>query len=356
MATTASAKTSNVHITRMETLVTPTDLIQKIPASPVVEERIVRGRDEIHRILNGEDSRFMAVVGPCSIHDEKAALEYASRLAELEERVRDRVMIIMRVYFEKPRTTVGWKGLVYDPNMDDSFDIASGLERARALLLKVGEMGLNTGTEFLDPIVPQYLADLVTWATIGARTTESQTHRQMASGLSMPVGFKNGTDGDPDVAINAMLSAQSPHGFLGIDSAGRACVVQTDGNPDGHLVLRGGDDGPNYGIDSIKDAQDQLRNASLRSQLMVDCSHGNSNKDHTLVGHVWKDILAQRAGGNPGIIGGMIESHLNSGNQKLNGGLDGLKYGVSVTDKCVGWQETTELLLWAYESLGKSSA
>ncbi len=351
MATTGTKRTTNVHIARMTPLITPAQLMDQLPATPSVEESVLEGRRHLRRILDGEDQRFVAVVGPCSIHEESAAIEYAARLGQLSERVKDRLLVIMRVYFEKPRTTVGWKGLIYDPHLDDSFDMGVGLQKARKLLLKVAAMGLHTGTEFLDPIVPQYLADLVAWATIGARTTESQTHRQMASGLSMPVGFKNGTDGNTAVAINAMLSAQSQHGFLGVDMDGKACVVQTTGNPDGHLVLRGGDQGPNYGKSAIAGAQKQLESAGLRPRLIVDCSHGNSNKDHKRVAQAWRDVVEQRAEGNADIIGCMMESHLFPGNQKLNGGLSSLKYGVSITDSCVGWEETEALLNWAYDRL-----
>ncbi len=241
--------TRDVRVRSTEPLMTPIQLVERLPISPKAEDTVLEGRKQIQRILRGEEQRLLMVVGPCSIHDEKAALEYAERLLRLSESVSDRMLVAMRVYFEKPRTTLGWKGLVYDPDLDDSFDIASGLHRARSLLLRIAEMGLHAGTEFLDPIVPQYLADLVVWATIGARTAGSQTHRQMASGLSMPVGFKNGTDGSTQVAVDALVAARSMHGFLGIDHQGRTCIVHTTGNSDGHLVLRGGTNGPNYGAD-----------------------------------------------------------------------------------------------------------
>lgn len=302
-------------------------------------------------MLRGDDPRFMVITGPCSIHDEVAGIEYAERLRELQDELGDRILIVMRVYFEKPRTTVGWKGMIYDPYLNDSFDIGEGLRRARRLLLKVGEMGIYTATEFLDPIVPQYLAGLVSWAAIGARTTESQTHRQMASGLSMPVGFKNGTDGDAQIAVDAMISAQSAHAFLGIDHFGQTCIVHTNGNPYGHLVLRGGRSGPNFGADAISAAQAQLNKAGVSSQLLVDCSHGNSNKDHTLQNIALNSIIEQRVAGNADIIGCMLESNLNAGSQSINGSLEDLEYGVSVTDACIGWDETEELLRDAYAKL-----
>ena len=301
------SSTRDVNVESTEALISPIDLVNRFPISEAVENTVLSGREQVRKILDGEDSRLMMVVGPCSIHDEKAALDYAGRVHEIAQQLSDRLLIVMRVYFEKPRTTVGWKGLIYDPHLNGSFDIGEGLLRARSLLLRVGEMGVYTGTEFLDPIVPQYLGGLMTWATIGARTTESQTHRQMASGLSMPVGFKNGTDGNAQVAVDAMLSARSPHGFLGLDHEGRTAIVRTRGNPDGHLVLRGGSGGPNFGERAIAEAQAQLQKAGVRSQLLVDCSHGNSNKDHTLQAKAFREVVNQRASGNSQIIGCMVE-------------------------------------------------
>jgi len=341
--------TRDVHIESMTPLIAPIELVNELPIDPDVENTVLMGRKQVKKVLNAEDRRLMIVVGPCSIHDEEAALDYCTRLSLLSQNLSDRLLIIMRVYFEKPRTTVGWKGLIYDPNLNDTFDIEAGLKRARKLLLEIGSMGVYAGTEFLDPIVPQYLAGLVTWSTLGARTTESQTHRQMASGLSMPVGFKNGTDGNVQVAIDAMISAQSPHGFLGLDKEGRTAIVKTLGNPDGHLVLRGGTTGTNFHSESINQTKQQLNAADVRSQLLVDCSHGNSNKDHTKQSLAFKSVISQRISGNEDIIGCMIESHINPGNQKLGNDLDKLQYGVSVTDKCIGWEETKELLEWAYE-------
>ena len=338
----------DVNVVSANQLISPAELVSQIPLTPDAERTVLEGRERIRRVLSGEDGRMMMVVGPCSIHDEGAAVEYAGRLRELTAELDDRLLIVMRVYFEKPRTTVGWKGLIYDPRLNDTFDIDEGLRTARRLMRSIAEMGVYTGTEFLDPIVPQYLADLVCWSTIGARTTESQTHRQMASGLSMPVGFKNATDGSAQIAVDAMLSAKSAHAFLGIDHDGRTAVISTRGNPDGHLVLRGGRAGPNFGAESIAEALRLLGAADVRSELLVDCSHGNSDKDHRRQRIAFEDVVNQRVAGNDSIIGCMLESNLNPGSQKLNGGdLSTLEYGVSVTDACIGWDETESLLRWA---------
>ncbi len=342
----------DVNVVSTEQLISPVELVRQIPVSAAAEKAVLEGREQIRRILSGEDDRMMMVVGPCSIHDEKAAVDYASRILELRKDLEDRLLIVMRVYFEKPRTTVGWKGLIYDPHLDDTFDIDEGLRVARRLMHSIAEMGVYTGTEFLDPIVPQYLADLVCWATIGARTTESQTHRQMASGLSMPVGFKNGTDGNPQTAVDAMIAAESPHAFLGIDHFGQTSVIHTGGNPNGHMVLRGGRSGPNYAEEYVSEAQGMLGDAGVRTDLLVDCSHGNSNKDHNLQPVAFRDVVTQRASGNDHIIGCMLESNINPGAQKLTGSLDALQYGVSVTDACLGWDETAELLRWAGDRVG----
>lgn len=347
-----STVTKDVNIRSTAPLITPIELVTDLPAPPNVERVVADGRDQVRQVLNGADSRFMVVVGPCSIHDEPAAMEYAERLYECSRELTDRLLVVMRVYFEKPRTTTGWKGLIYDPHLDNSFDIEAGLRRARSLLVNLAELGIHAGTEFLDPIVPQYLADLVSWATIGARTTESQTHRQMASGLGMPVGFKNGTDGNIQVAIDAAVSAQSPHGFLGLDAEGRTAIIRTTGNPDGHLVLRGGKNGPNFNKAAVEQAQKQLREAGVSPQLLVDCSHGNSNKDHQNQSCALNDVVKQRMKGNKHIAGCMLESNLNPGNQRLDGDSSRLKYGVSITDACIGWDETEELLTWLYENAG----
>jgi 3-deoxy-7-phosphoheptulonate synthase len=345
------SKTMDVNVVRTDQLISPVELARQIPVSPAAERTVLEGREQIRRVLQREDDRMMMVVGPCSIHDEGQAVEYARKILDLRKHLEDRLLIVMRVYFEKPRTTVGWKGLIYDPNLDDTFDIDEGLRTARRLMHSIVEVGVYTGTEFLDPIVPQYLADLVCWSTIGARTTESQTHRQMASGLSMPVGFKNGTDGSAQIAVDAMISAKSDHAFLGIDSQGQTAVIHTKGNPDGHLVLRGGREGPNFGAQSIAEAHRMLSEAEVRSELLVDCSHGNSNKDHERQQIAFRDVVGQRVGGNDNIIGCMLESNLNPGAQKLNGGIDSLEYGVSITDACIGWDETEVLLRWAYDEV-----
>lgn len=347
--------TRDVHIESTEPLITPIDLVNKLPITPQIERTVISGRDQVRSILNGQDKRLMMIVGPCSIHNEEAALEYAQRLVDFSKKLSDRLLILMRVYFEKPRTTIGWKGYIYDPHLDGTLDIETGLHRARALLLKIGEIGMHAGTEFLDPVVPQYLAGLVTWSTIGARTTESQIHRQMASGLSMPVGFKNGTDGNAQIAVDAMVSARSPHGFLGLDHQGRTALIRTTGNPDGHIVLRGGNSGPNFGAVTIDQAQKQLKAAGVRSQLLVDCSHGNSSKDHTKQAKAFKDVVEQRVEGNTDIIGCMVESNLAPGKQDLGDDPSQLNYGVSITDACIGWKETEELLTWTHAKVGKAA-
>lgn len=314
---------------------------------------VVGGRQAVKRILSQQDDRLLLVLGPCSIHDPVSALDYARRLTALNQKVKDQFFLVMRVYFEKPRTTIGWKGLINDPHLDGSYDIEAGLRIGRKLLLDVNTLGLPAATEFLDPIVPQHLADLVTWAAIGARTTESQTHREMASGLSMPVGFKNGTDGSLQIAMDAMLSAQHPHHFLGIDQEGFAAVVRTTGNPDGHVVLRGGRTRTNFDAASIADAAVQLRKAGLPPVLMVDCSHANSGKLHTRQEEVWQNLISQRVEGCEPLIGVMIESHLHEGSQPLST-VSELKYGVSVTDACLNWETTERMILHGAERLRKT--
>ncbi|WLD14538.1 3-deoxy-7-phosphoheptulonate synthase [Planctellipticum variicoloris] len=313
---------------------------------------VVESRETVKNILAGRDRRLMVIVGPCSIHDQVAGLEYARKLRELAERVKSHMLVVMRVYFEKPRTTVGWKGLINDPHLNDTFDIGTGLRIARRILLEVANMGLPAATELLEPITPQYIADLISVAAIGARTTESPTHRQMASGLSMPVGYKNGTDGSLQVAIDAMLAAQHQHSFLGMDGDGKTCIINTKGNPWGFLILRGGRSGPNYDPALLTEATEKLNAAKLTPRLMVDCSHANSNKDYTRQRVVWNDCIEQRMAGNDHLIGLMLESNLFPGNQPLPADLSQLKYGVSVTDGCIGWDETEQLVLSAYERLG----
>ncbi len=334
----------NIRVRGVTRLITPTQIKEQLPMSAAQLDTVLRGREQVRSILRGEDDRLLVVVGPCSIHDPKAALEYAEKLAALSREVADKYFVVMRVYFEKPRTTVGWKGLINDPLMDDSCDMAHGIALARQILLDVAALGLPAGTEFLDPIIPQYIGDLITWSAIGARTTESQTHREMASGLSMPVGFKNGTDGSVQVAIDAMKSSMSPHSFLGIDQDGSTSIVKTSGNPDSHVVLRGGRIGTNYGPEHVATACETLRKNGLSPVVMVDCSHANSGKDPKKQPTVWKSILEQRASGRREIIGAMIESNLKLGAQPLGTDPAQLEYGVSITDACMSWEMTEEIL------------
>jgi len=338
---------SNVNVASQDLLPTPNEVQSRYPLSEGARRTVLAGREAVERILDGHDPRVMLVVGPCSIHDLKAAREYAARLKTLAQELSEAFCIIMRVYFEKPRTTVGWKGLINDPYMDDSFHIEQGLSMARELLLEIAEMGLPAGTEALDPISPQYLSDLIAWTAVGARTTESQTHREMASGLSTPVGFKNGTDGGLKVAINALQAASQPHSFLGIDQDGRCAVMRTRGNKYGHVVLRGGAK-PNYDSVSIALCEKELAAARLRQRLIVDCSHGNSNKDPALQELVLHDCINQIVDGNKSIVGFMIESNLEWGNQSIPEDRSKLKYGVSVTDACVDWKTTEKMLRDAY--------
>jgi 3-deoxy-7-phosphoheptulonate synthase len=348
----SSQPIQDVNVRETIPLIAPRYLKSEENISDAAMRTVLESREIVKRILSGEDDRLMVIVGPCSIHDSNAALEYARKLRAVAKQVADRLLVIMRVYFEKPRTIVGWKGLINDPHLNDTFDIGTGLRTARRLLLEVNTMGLPAATELLEPITPQYIADLITVTAIGARTTESPTHRQMASGLSMPVGFKNGTDGSLQVAIDAMQAARHQHSFLGIDSDGKTCIMNTKGNPWGFLVLRGGRSGPNYSSAALIDAAERLTAAKLPPRLMVDCSHANSNKDYRLQHVVWNDCLDQRRAGNENIVGLMLESNLKPGNQPLPEDLRSLTYGVSVTDGCIGWEETERLLLSAYEQLG----
>ncbi|MDH3452002.1 MAG: 3-deoxy-7-phosphoheptulonate synthase [Gammaproteobacteria bacterium] len=334
----------NVNVVKQELLPTPQQVKQDLPISPAAETTVVAGRNAVHNILDRRDHRILVVVGPCSIHDPQAAREYAGRLKKLADEVSDTLLLIMRVYFEKPRTTVGWKGLINDPFMDDSFHIEKGLYVARELLLEFAELGLPAATEALDPISVQYISDLLTWVAIGARTTESQTHREMASGLSMPAGFKNGTDGSLDVAINALQSVSHPHHFLGIDQQGKISVLRTRGNAYGHVILRGGGGRPNYDSVNVALCEQALEKADLATNIVVDCSHGNSNKDPALQTLVGENCVNQILEGNRSIIGLMLESNLNWGNQAIPQDLAELAYGVSVTDACIDWP-TTETAL-----------
>ncbi|RMG08192.1 MAG: 3-deoxy-7-phosphoheptulonate synthase [Cyanobacteria bacterium J055] len=348
-------KIFDTHIQRSQVLLTPEDIKAKLPLDEVSETTVCRFRKQIENILDGTDSRKFIVVGPCSIHDLTAALEYAKKLKKLADKVSDRLLLIMRVYFEKPRTTVGWKGLINDPDMDDSFHTEKGLLLARQILLQVTELGLPTATEALDPIVPQYISELIAWSAIGARTIESQTHREIASGLSMPVGLKNGTNGSIDVAINAMKAAREPHNFLGINSMGQVSIFTTTGNPYAHVILRGGGGKANYDAASVKAIEEQLIAENLPPRIVIDCSHGNSNKDHRRQGAVLADVVEQICQGNQSIVGMMLESNLYEGNQSIPSNLQDLKYGVSITDKCISWEETERIILEAYETLGKVS-
>jgi 3-deoxy-7-phosphoheptulonate synthase len=343
--------TQDLRVAATVRLEAPRALKNELPMTEASNRTVVAGRGAVQNILTHEDPRLLVVVGPCSIHDTRGALEYAERLARLRDELSDRLYIVMRVYFEKPRTTIGWKGLINDPHLDGSYDIETGLKVARRLLLDITELGLPTGTEFLDPIVPQYIADLVSWAAVGARTTESQTHREMASGLSMPVGFKNATDGSLQIALDALLAARTSHSFLGIDQEGITAIVRTTGNPFGHVVLRGGRARTNYDAQSIADAMAALQKAGEYPALMVDCSHANSAKQFARQEEVAQTVLAQRAAGNRALIGLMVESYLHEGNQPMPENPVDLKYGISVTDACVSWETTERILRYAYDQL-----
>ncbi len=330
----------DVNIVSQEILISPENLKNELPLSDIARTTVTEGRQTVRNILEGKDHRLMVVIGPCSIHDVKAAKDYAARLKTLSDEVADTLFIVMRVYFEKPRTTVGWKGLINDPHLDDSFKIEEGLHIGRQLLLDVAELGLPTATEALDPISPQYIQDLISWSAIGARTTESQTHREMASGLSSAVGFKNGTDGGLTVAINALESVANPHRFLGINNDGQVAITHTKGNPYAHVVLRGGNGKPNYDSVSIALCEQELEKAGVSTNIMVDCSHANSNKNHELQPLVMDNIANQILEGNNSIMGIMVESNIGAGNQKISSNLDDLQYGVSVTDACIDWPTT----------------
>jgi len=342
----------NVNISKVEALSTPESLRVAMPLSDLATENIISFRKQIKDIIWHRDKRLLAIVGPCSIHNAEQALDYAQRLAKLHQEVKNEILIVMRVYFEKPRTILGWKGLIYDPHLDDSFDILQGLQKARKLLLQINELGLPCATEMLDPLVPQFIADLVSWTAIGARTTESQTHRQMASGLSMPVGFKNSTNGDFTVAINAAKASQKPQSFLGVtQQEGKICIFHTNGNPDTHLILRGGNDGPNYSSEHVAMAEAVLEKAGLEKSIMIDCNHANSGKDPFKQIEVLEDIVRQKVTGNKSIMGFMIESHIHAGSQNIPKDLSQLKYGVSITDACIDWDNTEKMLKEAASQL-----
>lgn len=346
----ATTATDNLNVVGMDEMPTPDEVKARLPVDAAATATVLQGRRAVCDILDRRDPRLFIVVGPCSIHDPGAAIEYAKKLRALADEVGDTFLLIMRVYFEKPRTSAGWKGYINDPHMNDSFRIDEGMLRARELLIEFSRMGLPSGSEALDPLSPQYLADLISWYAIGARTTESQTHREMASGLSAPVGFKNGTDGDLDVAVNAMKSAANPHSFLGINQNGRTSIVRTRGNRYGHLVLRGGGR-PNYDTVSVRLAETALSKAKLATNIVVDCSHANSLKDHTLQPLVMTDCVHQIKEGNRSIVGLMLESNLAEGNQSIPEDLSKLRYGVSVTDACIAWDTTAEVIRRAHAAL-----
>lgn len=332
-------------------LPSPLSLIEEIPPTDEEAAFVAKSRRDISDIIFGNDDRLLLIVGPCSIHDRDAGREYGQKLATLADEVKDQIHIVMRVYFEKPRTTVGWKGLIMDPRLDGSSDIPEGLRRARTFLREIIDLGLPTATELLDPITPQYIADLISWSAVGARTTESQTHRQMASGLSMPLGFKNGTPGSLTPAINAIQAATQPQTFLGVSADGVASAVTTRGNPFCHIILRGGDQGPNYDEASVANAKKELESAKLIESIMIDASHANCGKDHKKMPDVFREIVRQKAAGNHTITGAMLESFLVAGNQPFPQPKDQLTYGQSITDKCIDWDTTVELITEAADTL-----
>ncbi|MCU4576810.1 3-deoxy-7-phosphoheptulonate synthase [Acinetobacter courvalinii] len=341
----------DVNIKSIQTLITPAELKADLPLSEAASQTVLQGRATVRNILDGNDKRLFVVIGPCSIHDPKAAHEYADRLKVLSEKVKDTLYLVMRVYFEKPRTTVGWKGLINDPDMNDSFNIEKGLHIGRGLLIDLNEKGLPCATEALDPNSPQYYQDLISWSAIGARTTESQTHREMSSGLSSPVGFKNGTDGGLTVATNAMQSVKHGHSFLGLNENGQVAIINTKGNPYAHVVLRGGNGKPNYDASSVAEAEAALAKAKVSNKIMIDTSHANSNKDPYLQPLVLKNITEQILDGNKSIVGIMVESHLKGGRQDIPENLSDLEYGKSVTDGCIDWETTEKALLEMHEAL-----
>ena len=347
--------TNDLRIVDVDALVSPDELKNEFPVTEESTATVLASRETIADIIKKRDKRLLAVVGPCSIHDPKAAIEYAGKLNELRREISERIYLIMRVYFEKPRTTTGWRGLITDPNLDGSYDIAQGLRTARSLLLEITSMGMPAGSEMLDPIVPQYIADVISWASIGARTTESQIHRELASGLSMPVGFKNGTDGSIQGALNALISSRSSHSFIGIDQGGRTCVLRTSGNDDSHVILRGGKRGPNYHSSNVIETEKLFEKHGLEPAIVVDCSHDNSGKkqtvQHSVLESVVESVAVQRRNGKDSIVGFMVESNLFEGNQRIPVDISRLRYGVSITDECVGWDETREILLRAFDEV-----
>ncbi len=339
--------TKDVHIIANQPLPSPEEIIQQYPTSEIAAQTVFNGRQTIKRMMRNADMRLLVIVGPCSIHDEKAAYEYAQRLKELQQKVKENFFLVMRVYFEKPRTVIGWRGLINDPDLDGSSDIIKGLHKARQILLALSEMEVPIASELLDPVVPQYISDLISWAAIGARTTESQIHREMASGLSMPVGFKNSTDGNLQIAIDAIQSSRFSHHFVGINVDGKMHIWKSSGNIWGHIILRGGRDEPNYHREKIEETAQRLEKAKLPPFVVVDCSHANSQKVYKKQVEVWNDLIQQTLDGNEALRGIMLESHLHEGNQKIPENLSQLKYGVSVTDPCINWETTERIILEA---------
>ncbi len=344
-------KTNNLRIVSVKPLISPEKLKTALPASDVCSKTVVETRSMIDDILNKKNPRLLAIVGPCSIHNSETALQYAEKLNLLRKRIESRILVVMRVYFEKPRTTIGWKGLITDPHLDGSYDIDTGLKTARKLLIDINRIGLPCGSEMLDPIIPQYISDLISWAAIGARTTESQTHREMASGLSMPTGFKNGTSGNLQLAVDALESARHPHSFIGIDSTGKTSVFKTRGNMASHVILRGGRSGPNYYEENVEEAEKLISARNIDPALIIDCSHANSGKEYRKQSRVLTSVIDQKKRGRDSIVGFMLESNIEAGNQKIPEDKERLKFGVSVTDGCIGWEETEKILLGAFDRL-----
>lgn len=347
---------SDFNFRSIDPMLSPEDVCTRLPLSRAIRKNVMQGREALQNILERKDPRMFAVMGPCSIHDPAAGMDYALRLRELQEEVRDVLLLVMRVYFEKPRTTIGWKGYINDPDLNCSFQIEKGMQKARQFMLEVSQLGLPVGTEVLDPISPHYLGDLISWTAIGARTTESQTHREISSGLASPVGFKNGTNGDIGIAVNAILSASTPHSFLGIGREGRVAILRTHGNRHGHLVLRGGDGRPNYDTVSVNLAEAALARAGLMANIVVDCSHANSHKNPLLQSIVLSDVVRQVCSGNKSLVGVMLESNITAGKQTIPSDLSLLKYGCSITDDCIDWGSTETMILEMAALLRESSA
>jgi len=346
-----NSRINNLRVASFGEIASPAKVLKQAKITKKAMDTVLKAREEIQNILDGKDARKIIIVGPCSIHDAKAALEYAEKLNALRKKVEDKFVIVMRAYLEKPRTTIGWKGFIYDPYLDDTYSLGEGVILARKLLIQINDMGLPTATEVLGPITIQYYSDLICWSAIGARTAESQTHRELSSGLSMPVGFKNGTEGNVDVAVNAILSAEAPHSFLGMDDEGKVSVVETTGNPYGHIILRGGVSGPNYSANDVARTVNFCKKAGVKSRIIIDCSHANSEKDFRNQARVWDNVMSQIKNGSENIVGIMLESNLFEGNQKIGGGWGELKYGVSVTDSCISWEETKKIILEAAKNL-----